>query len=905
MFDLLDQRIRTWLRKKSYLEPTLPQAKAIPAILKGKNVLLIAPTGFGKTLAAVLPIFHKLLELRNEGISFLYITPLRSLDRDVFRRIVELGNEIDIEVDIRHGDTPIYIRRLQSQLPPQVMITTPESLGAILTGKRLREHLRSVRFVVVDEIHDLVQSKRGVQLSLALERLRELAGNFQRIGLSASIGNPKLVANFLSSKEDCEIIDISVEKRYKIEICYPKVEKEDRKLGEKLLIGARPAFCIRRMTNLLRGSRSSLIFANTREMVEILASRFKQLGIEKIGVHHSSLSREVRVRAEREFKACELRALLCTSSLELGIDIGTIELVLQYLSPRQVTRLLHRVGRSGHRVGGVSRGIIFTLDVDDLLESIAIVRRLRKGWLESPMIPDLCIDVLIHQLIGLTIDLGEVEIERALRIIRRAYPYRNLKMEEFLRIINLMDQIHLAYLKDGKIRKTRRAWRYYYQNLSMIPDEKSYLVIDKELNKGVGILHEEFVVQHCDIGAKFIMKGEAWKIVERERGKIYVIKEKSLEGAIPSWEGELIPVPFEIAQDVGKLRKVANFPELVEQSEEHILPDEKTIFIERFRDLVIIHACFGSKVNETLAKVISALVSAKIGASVGIRTDPYRIIIRSPEPSIVIETFKNLKPEWVREILLHSLKNSSLYAWRFSHVAKRCGVMDKEVKYSSSLIRKLIEAFDQTPVCKETIEEILREKLDVKMTEEILGKIRKEEIKVVISEKPELSPLGIVGLQYKMLGFIRPREAWREIMRLIKLRLGEKRFCLICMHCRRELGEFKVKLIPSNFRCKHCEAKLIGFTSPKNAKLAMASLKKEISGKKLSEDEKRILRRVEESASLFLNYGKQACLVMAAYGIGPRIARRILGRIYASEEDLLREIIEAERTFIKTRRFWD
>src|SRR5205807_744844 len=339
-FSTLKPSVLQRLEKEGFLEASPIQELAIPAILSGENVLLIAPTGTGKTLAAILPVLDRLIEARAEGkprgISVLYVTPLRALNRDLLRRLEEMGKDLDIKIQVRHGDTPISARSRQAKSPPDVMITTPETLQAILIGKRMKEHLRSVRWVVVDEVHELATDERGVQLSFALERLIELTGvEFQRIGLSAQIQ----------------------------------------------AIGAGLA----------------------------------------VRVHHGSLSRELREEAEKEFQEGKLKALICTSSLELGIDIGSVDFIIQYTSPRETTRLVQRVGRSGHTLGGTSRGVILTINTDDILESAVLIQRAREGRLERPIIHEKAYDVLAHQIIGLLLQKGRMTVEEISEVVHRSY----------------------------------------------------------------------------------------------------------------------------------------------------------------------------------------------------------------------------------------------------------------------------------------------------------------------------------------------------------------------------------------------------------------------------------------------------------------------------------------------------
>jgi ATP-dependent Lhr-like helicase len=881
VFENLDERIRKWLfEHKEYLEPTVAQKKAVPLILNGKNVLLSAPTGHGKTLSAVLPLFSRMLDEEKKGVRMLYLTPMRALNRDIFRRIVELGNHIWIETDIRHGDTPQRMRTLQTKMPPDCLITTPETLQAILTGSKMKEHLKSVKYVIVDEVHELIESKRGSQLSIALERLGELSGEFQRIGLSATVGDKNVTSKFLVGAErSCEILDINEKKVYDVKVEYSEPTKSDKTFAKEVGMSATAISTLKRIDKIIDSSKNCLIFTNTREMAEVLGSRLKKtFPDKKIEMHHSSLSKEVRISAEDKFKDGKLDAIIATSSLELGIDVGSIDVVVQYNSPRQVTKLMQRVGRAGHSVAGTSKGIVLCTDVDDYLEASAIDKLIHR-WIEEPFMPEKPLDVLCNQIIGHCIQERDLTVQELHKMFVRAYPFRNLTLDELESVVKLAIDLNLIYREGDRLIRRRKAFSYFYENLSTIPDEKSYLVIDSELNRKVGILHQAFVVQNVSIGATFMMNAEAWRVNEIRDNKIMVAR-TGMEGAIPSWEGELIPVAFRIAQDVGRMRGKSKMLKNLE-----VVPDNKKMVIERTNEYVIIHSCFGSRVNETLSKVLGAMISSEIGTSVGIKTDPYRIIFKLPpltDNQIVERKLKELKPEWIEEIIKKSMKNSSLFMYRFFHVCRRFGLLTKDAQYNQNRIKYLMDAMDGTPIFEETIKEILTDKLDIDRTKNLIAELNKK-IKIVSNDS--FSVLGVMGLELGSISaFVQPEEAFLEVMELVKARLLKKRFWFKCTRCSESLGNFTVENM-SELKCK-CGSKVVGF-APYNRK------------KEVGND------YYEKTSDLFLAYGKKAVFVSAAYGIGPDTAKRILRTLHKDEKSLLRDIIEAERTFLRTKQYWD
>ncbi len=377
VFNLLAKPVQKALAELGFQEPTLPQELAVPAVLACENVLLVAPTGSGKTEAVLLPLFSKLVQRSNrKGITIVYVTPLRALNRDLLKRLNFWAAKLGISVEVRHGDTEMKLRRRQAIFPPDMLVTTPETLQAVLPGSLMRRTMSHVQCVVVDEVHELAGSKRGVQLAVAMERLSELVGGeFQRIGLSATVGNVDEVAQFIAgASRKIKVVQASFAKGYAYQVENPVPADADYDIAGKLNTSPEAAARLRRIIELVDSHKSTLIFVNSRTMAEMLGYRLSQLGRTDIAVHHGSLSKEERARTEDEFKSGILKAIVCTSTLELGIDIGSVDLVIQYLSPRHVDSLIQRVGRSGHRLELLSQGVIITAYPDDTLESIAAVR---------------------------------------------------------------------------------------------------------------------------------------------------------------------------------------------------------------------------------------------------------------------------------------------------------------------------------------------------------------------------------------------------------------------------------------------------------------------------------------------------------------------------------------------------
>ncbi len=870
--------VKKSLNLLGYEKATIVQELAWNPIIEGRDVLIIAPTGFGKTLAAVMPLFERIN--KDKKIQMLYITPLRALNRDIFERIIKLGSKLGIEIDIRHGDTPQKVRNLQRRDPPNVLVTTPETMQSLLVGKKFREHLKNVDFVVIDEIHEICESKRGSQLAVALERLKEIAGDFQRVGLSATIGDPKLVSKFMSEKK-VQIVDVRKKKRYEIKVLKPMNDP------------------IGKIVELVNKSQSTLIFTNTREAAEALGAKLKEFI--DVEVHHSSLSKDVRIKVESKFKSGEVKAIVATSSLELGIDVGSVDLVIQYGSPRQVIRLIQRVGRSGHRSHLVSKGIIIPQNWDDYAEAKAIVKLFKEGWMEEPIIPEKPLDVLAHQIVGICIENGEIELKKIYEIIKRAFPFRNLKYAEFIEVVNFLKELKLIGGEE-KIYRTRRGLLYYFENLSMIPDEKNYIVIDEAENKKIGILHEGFVSEYVYEGAEFIMKGETWKVVDLDGRKIKVVRSSGVEVSIPSWEGELIPVDKKVANRACKIKKEIEY---FKEQKEVGFPDCKKIIVEDTGGIIIIHSCFGNKINQAIAKTIGSLMSSKIGKIINFKIDPYRIIIKNSEGwnyESIIKLIIETEPEWIKDILLHSIKNSQIFEFRFLHVARRFGAIRKEVEFTHGMLSRMIKFYSDTPIIKETINEIFREKVDVIGARAVFEKIKEKKIKVVGGFSYKISPLGQIGLAYSLSSLVKPKEE-DEIIEMVKSRLLNKKYYFVCMKCGNQIGILSISSAEF-LKCNKCGAKLIGFVPEKEKEIAKRASKKYFSNKPLDKEERKMIKKLKETAELFLNYGKNALIAMGGYGIGTTTARRILSKHHRGIRELVKEIIKAERQFIMTRKYW-
>jgi len=444
-FSLLSQDLKGFLDDAGW-QPTPVQQAAIPDLIAGKHRLLVAPTGSGKTEAAALPLISQAQTEQWEPMSILWITPLRALNRDIDRRLESVAAAAGLNVGLRHGDTPQNERNKQSRNPPHLLVTTPETTQILLIGKRLRQHLSNLRAVVIDEVHDLAASERGSQLLIALERIDELAGRrVQRVGLSATVGNPKEVASWLSPT--CEAINAPTPRATEVRVTCWKPTEIDEAQAIEMSTSPRAMAALRGLANRLRDDAPALVFVNSRNAAETVAQRLTNLdsGLE-IGIHHGSLSTAIREEMEQRLQAGELHALVCTSSLELGIDVGSVNQVHQIQSPRAVDRLLQRVGRAEHHLGGTGRGALLAWEPDEIAESSVIARRAMAGeldgvgWRLNPR------TVAVNQLVLMTLAEGIIPLAAPTALLQRTSIFPDWTDEDTLEILRILDDRWLIKL---------------------------------------------------------------------------------------------------------------------------------------------------------------------------------------------------------------------------------------------------------------------------------------------------------------------------------------------------------------------------------------------------------------------------------------------------------------------------
>ncbi|MDT8397597.1 MAG: DEAD/DEAH box helicase [Pseudomonadales bacterium] len=736
--DAFHPATRAWF-EQHLGSPTAAQSEAWPAIQQGKNTLIAAPTGSGKTLAAFYVAIDQLVQLGLRGplddsTRILYVSPLKALGNDIQRNLEQPLDGIaeqlhlhgcppvNIRVGVRTGDTSAYERQRMLKKPPHILVTTPESLYLLLTSRGGRQVLSSVTTLIVDEIHALLGDKRGSHLSLSIERLQHLtAGRLQRIGLSATQKPIALVARFLvgnhqpddKGRMDCAIIDGGHRKHLDLSLEVPQSPLSalmSNEVWEELYA---------RLVALINTHRTTLIFVNTRRLAERLAlSLGAHIGEEFISSHHGSMSKDHRHQAEQKLKSGELRVLVATASMELGIDIGSVNLVLQISSPHSIAAFLQRVGRSGHQVGGLPKGILFPLTRDDLVECAALLDSVRRGELDAVVMPEKPLDVLAQQLVA---ELGSLEdgeegmaLDELFTLVRRSWVYRDLDRDEFMQVIAMLARgytsrrgrsgawLHLDQVND-RVRPRKGARLTALTNGGAIPDMFDYQVVLDPEETVVGSLNEDFALEALP-GDIFTLGNHSWRLLRIDGLKVRVADAQGLPPSIPFWFGEGPGRTRELSEAVSRLR--VELRELLDHSLEkardflltqiglqsaaaeqllsylkagsdalEVMPSRECLVMERFFDEVgdmhlVIHSPFGSRLNRAwglaLRKRFCRSFNFELQAAAS--EDSIVISLGSVHSFPLAEVFNYLHSSSVRELLVQALLDAPMFEvrWRWN-----------------------------------------------------------------------------------------------------------------------------------------------------------------------------------------------------------------------------------------------
>lgn len=793
---------------------TPPQRYAVREIHDRRNVLISSPTGSGKTLSAFLAAINELAANAKRGeledrVHVLYISPLKALNNDIERnlqgplaaiqaRIEEAHGDVpEIRVGVRTGDTPRSERQKMTRTPPHILITTPESLGIVLNAPTFSQSLEEVSWVIVDEVHALAENKRGTHLMLSLERLchriRATTGGQEptRIGLSATVHPLDRIASFLVGRDGdgrprpCLLVDVSYTKDLEIEVLCP-IEDLVAAQHETVHAGLYEA-----LDDLIETHRTTLVFTNTRagteRVVQHLQDRWGESSEDLIGAHHGSMGKDPRHEVEEKLKDGELKAVVTSTSLELGIDIGYVDQVVLLSSPRGVARALQRIGRSGHRLHATSRGVLVALDRDDLVECTVIGQEARQGRLDSLEVPTRCLDVLCQHLVGMS--LHKVwEVEEAMGVVRRADPYADLSDEDFEGCLDYLSghedlESYNVYPKiwwdedEGRLgRRGKKTRPIYYTNIGTIPDSTQLSVMAGDTF--IGQVEEAFV-ENLSKGDVFTLGGSTWEYRGASPLKARVTQAGGQQPTVPVWYSEQLPVTFEAAQRVGRFRRAVGrrldrdgldatttwlqdtyeldqpaASALAGYCQEQLdyvgIPDEDTALVEEHVDdqgraHYIFHTPIGRRAGEALARACAHKVEQMKGCDTSWMVNDYGFVLAlAGRARLTIEQVRGLFLMDLVPTLHDAIDDAELLRRRFRHVAGRSLMIlrnylgtDISVGRQNAQGRKLLRHLQRTrpesPVLKETYREILHDALDIEHAKAYLFRFisRQAEIRFV------------------------------------------------------------------------------------------------------------------------------------------------------------------------------
>ncbi len=804
--NILNSTVKNWFysRFKSF---SLPQLFGVMEIHARKNILVSAPTGATKTLTGFLSILNELVDSAEKGILedkiyCVYISPLKALNNDISKNLKEpleeiaeiAGKKLGIRVAVRTGDTTASEKQKMLKKPPHILITTPESLAIMITSPKFREHLKGVEWCIVDEIHALAENKRGVHLSLSLERLNHLAGHMCRVGLSATVAPLEEIAKFLVGPErDCEIVDVQFIKDMDLQVMSPVdnlIEADHKQLHTSMY---------ELIDNLIQEHKTTLIFTNTRaateRVVDHLKHKFPSRYTENIGAHHGSLSKELRLQIENKLRNGELKVVVCSTSLELGIDIGFIDLVICLGSPKSVARFLQRAGRAGHQLHSKVKGRIIVMDRDDMVECSVLLKSALEKKIDKIHIPTNALDVLAQQVDGMAIE--QVWEEKELyKTIKKSYCYKDLSKKEFNEIldylagkfVDLEDRYIFAKIwrNEGKIGKRGRLGRVLYMtNVGTIPDE-SYITV-KIGDQAVGKLDEGFL-EKLKPGDVFVLGGSTYQF-RFARGMVAQVRATSNRPpTVPSWFSEMLPLSYDLALEIGRFRRLMlekfnskkSKKEILAFINKHLyvdakaanaiytyfkeqydyvkkLPTDKKILVEYYTDdkekKIIFHTLFGRRVNDCLSRAVAFAISRTQHKDVEIGINDNGFYIGGTKQLGPVKALKLLKADKLEMIMNQAIDTSEVFKRRFRHCATRALMILRNymgrkkrvgrVQVSSMILMAALRRIDQDfSILRETRREVLEDLMDIDNTKKVIEGIEKGTVKIEEIETNIPSPFA-------------------------------------------------------------------------------------------------------------------------------------------------------------------
>ncbi|ALU11634.1 ATP-dependent helicase [Ignicoccus islandicus DSM 13165] len=767
------------IKKKGWTRLTEIQEKAFKPVYDGKNTLIMAPTGYGKTEAAILPVLAKMISMKPEPLAVIYITPLKSLINDLKERIEWWASPLGFRVARKHGDVSASERSTRLKKVPHILLTTPEGLEIDLDwATQFRKYYKNVKWVIIDEAHELVSNKRGAQLSVLLERLKAYTQyDFQRIALSATVGDPELTAKVLfgSSKRDTRIVSVS--KRRKITLEIDTVTSTENtnfwsELAKKVLEKVDPP---------------TLVFVNTRFAAERLHEEISKISNLKVEVHHSSVSKDVRVSSEKLLKDGKIDVVIATKTLELGIDINKLKKVIQVKSPGSVAALLQRIGRAGHELGGESRGSLITTTeidtIDSYIESILAVR----GIVEKPKVIEMPLDVLAREIIGMVLQYKQLDVNFAYEVVRGSYLFRNLTRETFDEVIDILVKNKLLNKENNNLKigymfyklwcfdcQSKKWWsRPFGEFFSMISERDTFVV--KWNNKTIGDLDAFYVYKYLRPDSKIRLAGRVWKIINIDEENMRVIVEPSTDdkGEVPLWRSDesirspLVPVyaievltSQEVPSNVRvseeaqmKIRRVVEWY----QKRKVPIPGGNLYYVEKLDKGYSITGFIDHRVAETIAHILMYLISSEYTTSVQIRSSMVGIAVTIETNEKIPNVVQLLKKiDNVEELLKKSLERSP-YLFQVA----------KEIQLSFGKIGKVTP--NDGIIYEEAIKQTIQKHFDIEATKEFLEGIKSGKIKLKLLKAKTYSPFT------EYLLSLPPVRPWLKMveMRIVNTLKGE------------------------------------------------------------------------------------------------------------------------------------
>jgi ATP-dependent Lhr-like helicase len=745
----VDPKIYAMIRERGWTGLTPFQLRAFNSITLGKNVLLIAPTGFGKTEAALIPILNKMTRDSFKPVALLYITPLKALINDLTKRIEWWASRFNLIVGRKHGEVPQRekVRRLKEA--PHIMVTTPEGLEIDLDwASRFRENFRNIKWVVVDEVHDLVGTKRGAQLSVLLERLARVAGDFQRIGISATIGTPMEVLRFVSgsSKREMEVVSLNTSKEFKLIVKRIRGENSWENIAKE----------VKESIEI-----PSLIFTNSRFSTERLHEELEKLSEGGVYVHHSSVSRDIKNSVEESLRRGEAKAVICTKTLELGIHIGDVKKVIMYRPPPTVSSFLQRLGRSGHNAQSKSVGEVICVYDFDVLETLALFHLAKRRLIERPRLDLMPLDVAAREIIGMVLQGGEIGVEEAYNVLKSSGSFRGIRRSTFLRLLEYLSTNGLLMISENTMKLGPaffRIWRFSENRVPWLHDFSEFFSFINSSEtftlrydgQVIGELDSVYVYKHVRVNDVIRVSGALWRVtkVNTVNMSVEVVPEKDRRGEIPIWRGEnvsrspLLPLGMESALKGARHHEVDMNEEALLSLERMRsfydrlrlpIPSRKVIYVQRIGDEIVYSTFINERISLTLAHILLYLATTKNSINSFIRTSAYGFSIKGIDADILGDLVIKSDEE-IKRLILKSIRRSPLFYAILKEIQVSFGKVSEAKSPEDSFL--ITEAMRQT----------INRYFSIKLTIDYLKKIKFNEIKIVNLDEP--SPLAMAVLSH-------------------------------------------------------------------------------------------------------------------------------------------------------------